>query len=1058
MRKSLPDFFMADRFDHFGVRVLSSRNDRGQYIRPILLTLFLLSGGGGLIYQVVWMRMLGFAMGSTVLAVSTVLTAFMAGLALGSFSFGRLIDRRADALKVYAYLEIGIGLCGLAMPTLLLGLSPIYVGMTRLLSDSYAALSLARFGLCFVLLVIPTTLMGGTLPVLSKFFVARKETLGWNIGALYAVNTLGAVIGCFAAGFVLIGTMGVVETVYIAAVLNLLVAAGTLVLRAVAPDAESGLEAEPAGQRQEQRPRLPGLALLILCAFGLSGFAALGYEVIWSRILVFFVGNSTYAFSAMLTTFLLGLALGSFVAGKLADRRGDLVGAFGVMEILIGLSALVGMVLLRGTIAAEGLWVMQEQTASSWYGEIGKMFKASFAVMFVPTLFMGATFPLASKAYVRSVEEVGRDIGAVYSVNTLGAILGAFISGFAILSWLGVQGAIIFLAAINAVVGLVILLVNRTSTARLRFVVAPLLGAAVFITSIFLPSRFMLPSDFEGKEDAVLFYQEDRAGTVKVYRKPDGHLLISVDGNTIGDTRDDLDAKQRLLAHLPLLLAPDPEAVLVVGLGSGITVGAMTLYEEVELIDCVEIVPGVVEGAKYFEAHNRDVLNKPQVSVAVADGINYLLTSDRKYDVISSDAKLNPAYTGNAVFLSSDYYRLCLERLSEDGMMVQWIPLHLPQDSYRMVLRTFAEVFPYGTIWFFPGKHTILIGTRHQLEIDLVRLWQRLQRPEVRGDLARFGLDHPLALLSGYRGKRADILRYVGRGELSSWNHPYIEFQTPQGLALATGKNQASNLRGIRQIRGDIRSHLTTTAEHEFEQIREHLQRYVQSTELLIEGLAQAQESGLLSYGEAFFRQILRSHPEDRRAQYWLARSMRERRDVQEATAGVRDARAYIVLGNTFLTEGAFTKALEAFARATEIEPENAVAHYHLGVVSEYNDEGQRYGPGFARARAIAAYEKAISIQQDYVEAHYNLGVVCQYNEEGKRYGPGAQVERASAIFKRVVEMAPTHAAAHNNLGAIYFHQQLYTKARAAWEQALKGNPNLRSAHINLGLLDERGW
>ena len=1023
--------------------------------RPALFLLFFLSGGCGLIYQVVWMRMLGFVLGSTVLAVSTVLTAFMAGLALGSFSFGRVVDRRTDALKIYAYLEIGIGLCGLAMPTLLQGFSPVYIGLTRLLGDFGPALSLARFGVCFVLLVIPTTLMGGTLPVLSKFLVERKEVLGNNVGTLYALNTLGAVAGCFAAGFVLIGTVGVVETVYIAAVINLLVAAGTLLLNAVV--ARSGREAQPAAPKRERRSGVSGLALLILCAFGVSGFVSLGYEVIWARLLVFFVGNSTYAFSAMLTTFLLGLALGSFVAGKLVDRHDDPVGAFAVVEILIGLSALAGMAVLRGTLESEGLWVMREQAAAGWFGDIGKMFEASFAVMFVPTVLMGATFPLAGKAYVRSVREVGQDIGAVYSVNTLGAILGAFVAGFALLSWLGVQGAIVFLASINAVVGLFVLLANRASANRLRFIAAPALAAAVLLAAAWLPSRFVLRSDFEDRRDTVLFYQEDRAGTVKVFRKPDGHLLISVDGNTIGDTRDDLDAKQRLLAHLPLLLAREPESVLVIGLGSGITVGAMTAYEEVERIDAVEIVPGVVEGALYFGKYNRRALKQPQVDVVVADGINYLMTSQSKYDVISSDAKLNPGYTGNAVFLSSDYYRLCLEQLTDEGMMVQWIPLHLPQDSYRMVLRTFAEVFPYGSVWFFPGKHTLLVGTRQQLEIDMDRLLNRLRRPGVRKDLARFGLAHPWALLNGYRGALADIRQFAGSGPLSSWNHPYIEFRTPRGLARETAKNRAANLRAVTQLRGDVRRHLKGMTEPELEETQAAWQRYSRATDLLLAGLAQAEESGLLSYGEGMFRQALQAHPEDRRAQYWVARARGERRAVQDATAEAGDAGAWILRGNSFLTEGAFAEALEAFERAAALESENPEAYYHLGVVNEYNAGGRRYGPGLALDQAVAAYEKAISLREGYVQAHYNLGVVCQYSREGKLYGSNARIDKALASFERVVELAPGHARAYSNIGGIYFHKKRYAEARAAWEQALVADPNLRSARINLGYLNEKG-
>ena len=1025
-----------------------------RFTRPTLFLLFFLSGGCGLIYQVVWVRMLGFVLGSTVLAVSTVLTAFMAGLALGSFFFGRLVDRRTDALRIYAYLEIGIGLFGLAMPALLQGLSPVCIGLTRLLGDFEPALSLARFGVCLALLAIPTTLMGGTLPVLSKFLVERREALGNNVGTLYALNTLGAVAGCFAAGFVLIGTVGVVETVYIAAVINLLVAAGTLLLDAAI--ARSGREAQPAAPKPE-RSRASGMALLILCAFGVSGFVSLGYEVIWARLLVFFVGNSTYAFSAMLTTFLLGLALGSFVAGKLADRHGDPVGAFAVMEILIGLSALTGMLVLRGTLEAEGLWVMREQAAAGWLGDVGRMFEASFAVMFVPALLMGATFPLAGKACVRSVREVGRDIGAVYSVNTLGAILGAFVAGFFLLSWLGVQGAIICLAAINALLGLLLLLVHRASASRLRFIVGPALAAAVLVAAACLPSRLALRSDFEDSRDTVLFYREDRAGTVKVFRKPDGHLLISVDGNTIGDTRDDLDAKQRLLAHLPLLLAREPESILVIGLGSGITAGAMTAYEEVERIDAVEIVPGVVEGALYFGKHNRRALKQPQVEVVVADGINYLMTSERRYDVISSDAKLNPGYTGNAVFLSRDYYRLCLEQLTDGGMMVQWIPLHLPQESYRMVLRTFAEVFPYGSVWFLPGRHTFLIGTRKQLEIDMDRLLNRLRRPGVGGDLARFGLAHPWALLSGYRGALADIRRFAGSGPVSSWNHPYIEFRTPRGLGRETARNRAANLRALARVRGDVRRYLRGMTGSELEETQAEWQRYARGTDLLLAGLAQAEESGLLSYGEGLFRQMLQAHPEDRRAQYWFARARGERRAVQQATAEAGEARDWILRGNSFLAERAFAEALEAFERAAALEPENAEAHYHLGVVSEYNAEGRRYGPGLALHRAVASYERAISLREGYVEAHYNLGVVCQYDSEGKLYGSNARIEKALASFERVVELAPDHARAWSNIGGIHFHRKRYAEARTAWEQALVADPDLRSARINLGYLDKRG-
>ena len=1029
------------------------------YIRPILLALFFLSGACGLIYEVAWTRMLTFVFGSTVLSVSTVLAAFMAGLALGSFSFGRLIDRRGDALKVYAYLEGGIGLFGLLLPTLLKGLSPLYVGMSHLLGDSYTMLSLARFVLCFALLVIPTTMMGGTLPVLSKFFVHRRAALGWNVGVLYAINTFGAVIGCFSSGFLLIGVLGVVETVYVAALTNLFVAAGTMLLRRSLPRPERSFRPERK-DRRSARASAPGMAVLILWAFGLSGFVALGYEVIWSRVLVFFVGNSTYAFSAMLTTFLLGLALGSFPAGRISDKWGDLAGTFGLVEVLIGLSSLMGMQVLSALLAPGGIWAIHEQVGIRWSGEVGRMFGTSFAVMFVPTLLMGATFPIASKAYARSMGKLGRDIGLVYSANTVGAILGAFVSGFIVLPWLGVQGSIVLLASINGGVGLTVLLASRPSRRALRFLAAPGLAIVVFALGIFLPPQFVLRSDYEAEGDEVLFYQEDRAGTVKVYRKPDDDLFMSVDGNTIGATEYDLDEKQRLLAHLPLLLGQRPRSALVIGLGSGITAGAMTQYKELERIDCVEIVPSVVEGAAYFRGHNEDVLENPIVKVTVGDGINYLLMSDRKYDVISSDAKLNPAYTGNAVFLSSDYYRLCLERLSEGGMMCQWIPLHLPEDDYRMVLRTFAGVFPYGTLWFFPGEHTILVGTKGMLEIDFKRMQERMQSAEIQEDLARFGLDDPLALLSGYRGDRTAILQYVGSGRINSWNHPYIEFHTPRDFARTPMYTaQAYNLKGIGRIAGDVLRHLIGVPEAEVSEVRGKWAQYARSTELLLGGLIRAKETNVLSYGEELFRESLRVHPEDARAKYWLARSIRERERILGAPESrPKDARAYILLGNNYLAQDEYEKAREAFQWAIRIEPENAIAHYNLGVTYEYNGEGLRYGPGFPIDRAIGEHRRAIEIDGHYVEAYYNLGVVYQYNREGIRYGPGSQIDRAVEAFKSVLEIAPKHASAYNNLGAAYLQKRRYVEARQAWEQALDADPNHPSARANLTMLRRMGF
>src|SRR5215471_11812238 len=313
--------------------------------RRLLLGLFFLSGISGLLYEVAWTRMLHLLFGDTVLAVSTVLASFMAGLALGSFWSGRYVDHCPRVLALYAGLEAGIGASAVALPAVLQVLTPLYIWLHQYLHASFWLFSVVRFLLAFCLLFIPTTLMGATLPVLSRYMVRNTATLGWRVGTLYALNTAGAVLGCFAAGFLLLARYGLTRTVWIGAALNLAIALIVWIGTRWGPTEARGAESPPSQPDHEvPAPAVQEtMARRVLACFALSGFAALSYEVIWTRALTFFIGNSIYAFSAMLTTFLCGLALGSLLCARCADRQPNPLAWLGSLQVVIGVYGLLSI-------------------------------------------------------------------------------------------------------------------------------------------------------------------------------------------------------------------------------------------------------------------------------------------------------------------------------------------------------------------------------------------------------------------------------------------------------------------------------------------------------------------------------------------------------------------------------------------------------------------------------------------------------------------------------------------------------------------------------------------
>ena len=780
--------------------------------------LFFLSGVTGLAYEVVWTRMFAITFGATAFAISTVLAAFMAGLALGSFYFGRFIDRRGDPIKLYAILEILIGVYALVLPFLILLLDRIYTGIYHQFSASFLAMSIVRFILSFIVLMIPATLMGGTLPVLSKFLATRLERLGLSVGSLYSINTIGGAAGCFVTGFMLIELLGIRNTIYVAAAVNLIIGAAALTLRAsshrIASETLSVEQAGDSATSPDDDTIQPFSARLIVIGFGLSGFAALAYEVLWTRALSMVLGTTVYAFSIMLTSFLCGLALGSFILGRIVDRRRHLVLIFGGLQIAIGCFGVLSVF-----IFSKLPFIFLKMFASlgnSWRDFTFIQFVLAFIVMLVPTTLMGGMFPLVSRIYTRQMKRLGRSIGNVYSVNTVGSILGAIAAGFFLIPFIGLQNSIKLVASINVLIGLIALIgsgLRLSGVSRGSVMAVAAAGLLVFLTlaTVFSWDKRMLANgvyfrpdqyfdinrkiDLRGTASSseLLYYAEGFDSTVAIFARGPERIL-AINGMALASNRRTDLTLLGMMGHLPTLLHGSPESVLVVGLGAGVTSGMAAQHESVKRVDCVELERKVRNAAKHFSRENRYVLDDPKLNVIMDDGRNYLQKTTSKYDVITSDP-IHPWLSGAGSLYAVEHFRACKDRLNGGGVVAQWLPLYeMPERDFKTVIRTFQSVFPHTTLWLMESD-AILVGTEDETRINYEALERKLHDEKIENDMRILYVDSIFQFLTFFTIGAEKLATYAADARLNTDDHPVLEFSAPEGLYAQTVEQNLESMR-----------------------------------------------------------------------------------------------------------------------------------------------------------------------------------------------------------------------------------------------------------------------
>lgn len=763
---------------------------------PFLL--FVVSGACGLVYEVTWAKYLSLFLGNTTLAHMCVLAAFMGGLALGSIAIGRLTGNFRRPLAVYGWLEVAIGLYAILFP---LFIHPVQSWTLSLASRTDPG-DLAWLGLKLLVsmgvLLLPTFLMGGTFPVLMRHFQPESSDREDKSEWLYLVNCAGAVGGSLIAGFYLIPNIGLSSTLTGIGLLNTLLglsAAGVAMMEP--PAARVKREIQAATGRSARDPRVTA----VYVAIGVSGLAAMIYELVWIRMFAVTLGSSTYSFTLMLAAFISGIALGSVAVGVSSRIRQNPVVWFAVAEIAIGLTVLLSFPIYERLTYLFWKWssILQPSPDVIWLYNLVK-YGTCFVVMVVPTFFSGMTLPLAIKVVARRDESIGEDSGYIYGANTAGTLLGALLTGLVLLPAVGLRHSLEIAIAINIAAGLLLVWAGKL---RLRY---HAIGMTCVVTAglmILMPDWSPISFAFgtfrqpgrppstwslfrESRANMrVLYYNEDDDGTVAVMETEgiEGTALF-INGKADASSYGDMPT-QVLVGQLPMFFRPDAKDVLIVGLGSGATAGSVLTHPQTR-VDCVEISPAVIEAARLFSDVNWKALDNPRLNVIVEDARSFVAAAPKKYDVIISEPS-NPWIAGIGNLFSQEYYQSAAKALKEDGLLVQWVQTYeTTDDLVKMIFRTISTVFPCAYVFEGVADDYVILASRRPITPDFRAMEERMKSPMVGADLERISIDSVAALLVHQVLSPVGVATLGGEGGINCDDLPLLEYGAPFAQYLKT--------------------------------------------------------------------------------------------------------------------------------------------------------------------------------------------------------------------------------------------------------------------------------
>ena len=862
------------------------------------------------------MRKASLIFGSTIVAVSTVLAVFFLGLAVGSYLFGRISQATTRPLKLYVLIEFALGGLALASPYAFDLADNLYGGLYRAFADHTLLLFGSRFILVSLVVLPPTILMGGTLPLFCRQYVTSDSRIASSVGVLYSVNTLGAALGCVAAGLVLLPTVGLRVTVWIGAALNILCGIAVASLRTI----EAPSTVTSHGKTQSPTSS----SVLISLLFFSVGFVALGSEVLWTRYLGLLIHNTVYTYTLTLAVVLVGIVLGSILASRFSDKSAMRARHFGTLQVLTGLMVLILMTLPKH------VW-------QGFEGELGLYF-----ILLLPAAILsGASFPLAVRMVVADISSASIGTGRMAAINTLGGIFGALAIGFVCLPAFGLKISLLLITGVSLATGFVAWTwLDRNPSLSFR-------GTAVAISIlIWIGIPFVagtrIPADFLGERGNLVAFREGVGSNLAVLRDKD-LLTLEIDRLWQGENRKN---QQVMAAHIPMLFHPNPRSTLVVGIGTGQTASRFLMYDIAHL-ECVDIEPTIFEFVR--EHFDPAWMEDGRVALISEDGRNYLRHSDAKHDLISLEVGqiFRP---GVAFFYTADFYRRARERLNPGGVLAQFVPsLFFTTEQLQSVLRTFLDTFPQSALWFNSSEFLLIGVNSEEIKLHSTALERLSSNNRVHQDLS-YGywegpqnwLNRPPVLLAGHLIGPRGLDELAGNARLYRDDLPALDYATR--FVHKTGQNEIPLL-------NELRKHLEPVAAiADFELSPDVTSR--------IEEMRKKNLGGLTA--SALVRQAKALNPskDHKQMTQLLSKAVRANRENFDASR---------ILGDALMFQGKYKEAIQHYEGALRLRPKHAETHNNLGFA--LGQRGNFIG-------ALHHFKEAVRLRPNYTDAKRNLARV----------------------------------------------------------------------------------
>ena len=973
---------------------------------PIVYLLFFLSGFTALVFEILWSRQFVTVFGNSSYAISVVLCAYMAGLGFGSWLGGRLADQTRRWLLLYAGIEAAVGLWALLIPLVLDGLRRWVPEVSLLAPDqSLLVSSSLRFLISLVTLFLPCTLMGATLPLLVRFCSEGRSEVGPVVGSLYGINTVGAALGCFVAGYWMLEAFGIATTNRTAAGVDLLlaVAAAALAFK-LGPAPETSGEQPRTGPPEESEVPAASHPRRVLpwVAFA-TGLAGLCCEVLWTRYLVFF-NNVHYVFTTILVLFLLGLGLGSLLYRLLLAGRTDPL-------------KLLSRLLLLLAAAVPACFALGAYLYSSGHLSLDRYcVKAAAITMAVPTVLMGAVFPVICAAYGPELRRAGRGVGTLAALNTTGAVVGALLPAFAFVPLFGVQHSILLLSGLYLAMGLILTpmaapgwkqWVPSGALGALAVLVIAVSAPADLVRGVFLQRTARLPVAPE-----ITFWQEGRTATSVVIRdRNTEQKWIFINGNAEVPTTLASLSCFKLLGTLGPLLHPDPQDVFIIAVGGGIAAGATLQHPGVGSVEIVDIEEAVIEAARQMGEFNHDLLDDSRVEVVINDGRNQLLMSRRKWPVIICDST-HPKASDSWVLYTQEFYRLVHEHLDEGGVFVQWLPTHgLSVPEVQSIVATFQSAFPHASAWISAAAgnrgstefYLLLVATQDRLQIDVEDLGRQLDAPALRADLRPYGLAEPFGLLTSFLAGEEMLESWANGAPLNTDDLPWTYYDT------GPSKIVPCDLRAIASLLQSPAPYLESADA----ELVAQLDRTVGLRQL---GWGINPRGGELT--EADVRNVVQ-----------MAELLGDEPDaLNQLAADVASLR------------GGAAVATRIYNKVIETDPENPGAHKGLGDLYVRMNKVEE---------ALEQFRSAVEISPDDLEANVGLEACL------RRRGTLADAE---SYYRSAIESRPDHTGFHYGLGVVLARSQKLEEAAVAFRRAVELQPRWTPSRYSLAVaLDQAG-